>query len=229
MVCLDIGSNIGYYALLESGIIGKEGKVICIEPSILNFEYLKKNLEMQGQSNTEIYNIAAGDVDTEVNFLIDNQSNLCRVVKDEQLSKTNGHNEDNDKIQNQLSRIPMKQIDTLVDDIGIDKLDFIRMDPEGYESNIYEGMRYTLRRFKPMLFIEFHRMYLGIEGTKNLLLNLRNNEGYESLFYIPRWIDFPIVASTKNIQKTTISELLKKLDNDRLPQVFSLFLVNNRR
>ena len=46
MICLDIGSNIGYYALLEHKLVGKEGKVIAIEPSPLNFQYLQKNIKL---------------------------------------------------------------------------------------------------------------------------------------------------------------------------------------
>ena len=123
----------------------------------------------------------------------------------------------------------MKRIDSLIEDLAIDKLDFVRMDPEGYEAKIYQGMKSTVRKFKPMLLIEVHRTYLGIEGTRNLLRDLRDNDGYESLYYIQRWIDFPIIASTKYIQKMPISELVKKLDKDRLPAVFSLFLVNKRK
>ena len=104
MVCLDIGSNIGYYAVLESRVVGKEGKVICIEPSPLNFQYLKKNLETQGKSNIGMYNIAVGDIDSHVNFLTDSQSNLCRVVnEDEQIPMTNGNNGDKHKNKNKLS------------------------------------------------------------------------------------------------------------------------------
>ena len=46
MTCLDVGSNIGYYASLESKLVGEEGKVICIEPSPINFRYLQKKFEV---------------------------------------------------------------------------------------------------------------------------------------------------------------------------------------
>ena len=41
MTCLDIGSNIGYFAFLENKLAGKKGSVIAIEPSPLIFEILK--------------------------------------------------------------------------------------------------------------------------------------------------------------------------------------------
>ena len=41
MICLDLGSNIGYYAIIESNIVGKTGKIFAIEPSPVNFPLLK--------------------------------------------------------------------------------------------------------------------------------------------------------------------------------------------
>ena len=53
MVCLDIGANIGYYVTLESKMIGDQGKIIAIEPSPLNFDYLKRNMMLQTTKNIE--------------------------------------------------------------------------------------------------------------------------------------------------------------------------------
>jgi len=80
MVCIDLGSNIGYYAVLESKLVGEQGKVIAIEPSPQNYKYLEKNLAMQKNSNTESHNFALGDTDGIVRFLIKKKSNLSKVV-----------------------------------------------------------------------------------------------------------------------------------------------------
>ena len=42
MSILDIGANIGYYPLMELKLIGKEGRLIAIEPSSSNISLLKK-------------------------------------------------------------------------------------------------------------------------------------------------------------------------------------------
>ena len=82
MTCLDVGGNIGYYTLLESNIVGNDGKVIAIEPSPPNFKHLKKNLSIQDAKNVDAYNFAAGDVDGEVNFLVYRESNGSFTIPD---------------------------------------------------------------------------------------------------------------------------------------------------
>ena len=42
MTTVDIGANLGYYALLEASIVGDEGKVIAFEPVPRNFNILVK-------------------------------------------------------------------------------------------------------------------------------------------------------------------------------------------
>ena len=44
MRIFDIGANIGYYAIMESKMVGEEGTVIAIEPSPSNIGLLKRNL-----------------------------------------------------------------------------------------------------------------------------------------------------------------------------------------
>ena len=48
MSVLDIGANIGYYALMELNLIGKTGNLIAVEPSPSNVDLLKRNLSLNG-------------------------------------------------------------------------------------------------------------------------------------------------------------------------------------
>lgn len=219
MVCIDIGSNIGYYVLLESRVVGDSGKVIAIEPSPKNFNYLRINLVQQKAFNVEPKNFAIGDSNGEIEFLISDRSNYCRVA-------THGQMEF-DTIE-KIIKIQAKRLDSFLEENPLEKLDFIRMDVEGYESNIYEGMKNTVSIFRPMLLIEVHKIYLGVEGTKKFLLELKN-DGYEINYYIPREMDVPLMGSMKDVQKISIDELIRRLEEDFVSDNFHLFLVNHRR
>jgi FkbM family methyltransferase len=216
MYCLDVGSNIGYYACLESNAVGNTGKVISIEPSPINFKYLKKNIELQNMSNTEVYNFACGNENNKIEFLISDRSNWSRVATDKFVDAPP------DAILKTIT-VPVKTIDSIVVEKSLPRLDFIRMDVEGYEINIVEGMHKTLDKFKPLLHMEVHLFLLGISETKKLLQNIQKH-GYEILYYIPREMDVPFLGSKSDIKTISFEKLFDYLENDQLPMNFMLFM-----
>lgn len=216
MVCLDVGGNIGYYTLLESNIIGNGGKVIAIEPSPPNFQHLKKNLEIQDTQNVDAYNFAAGDVDGTVNFLVYQESNGSFTIPDGETTNLPG----------ELIKVKAKRLDTFLDEINIEHVDFVRMDVEGYESHIIQGMKNTIQKSKPMFQIEVHASLLGKEGTRNFLKDFQNF-GYEAKYYVPRDIDLPIIGSMRDVKQYDIDTLLEMLENESLSHFFNLCLKFN--
>lgn len=53
-VVIDLGANIGYFALLAAKLVGPTGKVFAFEPEPQNFSYLKKNVELNNYTNVMI-------------------------------------------------------------------------------------------------------------------------------------------------------------------------------
>ena len=45
-VIIDLGANIGYYALMEANIVGNDGYVYALEPSPSNADMLRKNISL---------------------------------------------------------------------------------------------------------------------------------------------------------------------------------------
>ena len=219
MTCLDIGSNIGYYVCLENKIVGQNGKIIAIEPSPINFKYLQKNINLQNTTNIELFNFACGNKDGTIDFLVSNRSNWSRVVSDDLIDAPP------DAILETIS-LPIKKLDSFIHEQDIKKLDFVRMDVEGYELNILDGMKETLRRFKHLLQIEVHLFILGIESTRKLL-NIFKNLGYTISYYIPREMDAPIIGDSKDIKTPSFQEIEKDLDSNKLHMNFMLFLKHN--
>ena len=70
MTILDIGSNIGYYLLMELNLIGKNGNLISVEPSNSNIELLKKNLILNNFHEIEIHEGAISDKESEKDFFL---------------------------------------------------------------------------------------------------------------------------------------------------------------
>ena len=60
-VVVDVGAGIGEFAVLASDKVGKEGKVIAIEPSPDDFKTLKDNIRLNGCNNVIPINSAVSD------------------------------------------------------------------------------------------------------------------------------------------------------------------------
>ena len=60
-VVIDVGAGIGEFAILASNRVGKDGKVVAIEPSPADFETLRENIKENGCSNVIPINSAVSD------------------------------------------------------------------------------------------------------------------------------------------------------------------------
>ena len=214
MVCLEAGANIGYYTLLESILVGKMGKILAIEPSPKNYAKLIENIKLNNIENVSTFNFACGDREGKIKFLISKKSNRCTTI-------------DNNKMLIQPSDtiidVDVMKLDTFLEEKNIEKIDFIRMDVEGYENHIIKGLVKTIQKFHPMFQIEIHKKLMSIEDTKNILLEFSNN-GYECKYYIPRDLDMPLIGTIDDVKSFSLNDLMIKLEQNNLPGVFCLFL-----
>lgn len=213
MNCLDIGSNIGYYALLESKKIGQSGNVWAIEPSPENFSTLIENIKLQDNKNVKAFNFAIGDQNGEIEFIISKKSNWSKIK------------EENDPIElgDKIIKVPLKTLDSFSEENNFEKIDLLRMDVEGYENKIILGGLKFLKKFKPIIMIEIHKMIMGKNETKKILEKLKEMN-YENRYFIPRIFDSQIIGNKKDIKRFTINDILKRLEEDTLPDVFQLTL-----
>ena len=130
-VALDIGAHIGYYTLLLAKLVGKRGEVIGFEPDQDNFQLLKKNVMVNGYTNTILESNAVSNTVGAVT--------LYRSA----LSSAKGklHNSDNCE--------PI-QVDAVTLDryfAGYERgIDFIKIDAEGAEARILQGADSVLRK-----------------------------------------------------------------------------------
>ena len=158
----------------------------------------------------EAYNIAISDNDGEVPFKLEERSNASKVV---------GRYRSGDS-----SIIPVQSLtlDTLSSRLRLNRVDMIRMDVEGHEVNIFRGWKETLRRYRPMVFVEFHGA-IGRHATIDLLKSL-GQEGYGRAIHVHRIVNEPLIARTEDIHETTVSEMLERFRAGQLlPLDFHLF------
>jgi len=164
MNILEVGGNIGYYLLIEAKLIGSEGKIYVFEPSPYNIDRLKKNIEINNYNNVEIFSYAVGDSNSYAKFYISKRSNLCGFNK----------TEDNDSVLD----VKIIKLDDFLKD---KKVDFIRMDIEGYEKEALMGLEQNLKsdRAPKYFFIEIHSVALNQKGSSaREIINYLKKYGY---------------------------------------------------
>ena len=137
-VVYDIGANVGYYSLMSSVGVGKNGTVHAFEPSPRNINFLKKHLEINHINNVTIHEVAVSDKVGTVHFLDDGDPVARRI------SKTGG------------LEIETVSIDILIDTNIIAPPQHIKIDVEGAELEVLRGAKNLLSKNKPELFVETH-------------------------------------------------------------------------
>ena len=162
-VVLDIGANIGYFALLESTIVGPSGKVYAVEPSPVNYQRLNENTKLNKCDNIETFNLALGNRIGTAEMYISNYSNWSRLVE-----KTGF-----DKICDVVT-VPITTIDRFLKNKK--KPSLIRMDVEGYEINIFRGMNETLKTCNSGIFLEFHPSVISKDDKADFFHILKKNK-----------------------------------------------------
>lgn len=132
---VDVGANIGHYTLIAADSVGKEGKVIAIEPDKVNCEYLRKNLVLNSVFHVEIHECAVGAVEEEkVLFLSDINVGDHRTWDDGKGRKQN--------------KVKQTTIDKIVDGR---KVDLIKIDVQGAELSVLQGARKTIKRLTDLV------------------------------------------------------------------------------
>lgn len=73
-VVLDIGAHIGYYTLIASKLVGKDGLIFAFEPDYKNFKLLKKNVKKNNRTNVLLVNKAVTDRKGKIKLYLNKQN-----------------------------------------------------------------------------------------------------------------------------------------------------------
>lgn len=138
---LDIGANIGYTASIFASAIDSGSKVFAFEPDRLTYSVLHDVVQRKGLVETvETINAAVGNFDGEIKFWHNNKHPADHRVATEQFRE-------HSPADAVYSTIPLTSIDTFVANRGLQKISFIKIDVQGYELAVCEGMENTLGSF----------------------------------------------------------------------------------
>lgn len=153
----DIGANIGIYALFFAHRVGPKGRVLSVEPQPHIARLLQTNMGLNAAHQVSVWQGAMGEAAGRLQLPpIDYSQNV---------------NFGGIALKQRTSGVTV-EVRTL-DSVAFERCDFIKMDVEGMEPAVFAGALATIRKFRPILWMEADR-----PGSGEQLAALARPEGY---------------------------------------------------
>jgi len=140
-VVIDVGAHMGFFTLKISRNVKK---VVAVEPDPVNFKFLTFNMRLNK---------------------VDDRVVLCNLALGERGGQVfldrSGYGFGRSKITTEKTDclVETRIMDSLVEEIGLDRVDLIKIDTEGNELQILKGAEKTLQKYKPDLLLAAYHFY----------------------------------------------------------------------
>jgi len=146
MRVLDVGANYGYYSLLMADLVQGHGRCEAFEPNPKVAELLRRSLSVNGfEGRSRVWEIALSNRDdASVNFFVPHSEpkNAHLIAQVDESRSAEGY----------FTKVGVRSLDGLAKDLG--RVDFLKMDAEGAEIHIIEGMHAIVREQRPIMVVE---------------------------------------------------------------------------
>jgi FkbM family methyltransferase len=149
---LDIGANIGYTACVFAAATRANrkapGRVYAFEPDLVSFRTLGEIVRRKNLGDSvEMFNLAVGRADGSLEFWHNEEHSADHRVVTERFKSLR-------PVGEMITMVAVTSVDSFVAARNLQNISFIKMDVQGYELAVCEGMRLTLEKF-PGLSIAF--------------------------------------------------------------------------
>jgi FkbM family methyltransferase len=163
-VVLDVGANIGAHTVPLAQLAGEGGAVVAFEPQPVLHRILCANLALNSVPNAVTYAMALGS-----------SQGTCRIPILNYAEPYNFGGVSMDMAA-EGEVVPMGRLD----DFQLDRVDFVKLDVEGFESQVLEGAADTIARCRPVMYIENDR-----EEKSAALIQRLLDMGYRLWWHTP--------------------------------------------
>lgn len=173
-VVLDIGAHVGYSAVLFAEWVGASGHVYCFEPLPPHAEQIAENMRLNDYQKrvSIIRKAASGEIGTASFHYSMNQNTGIGSLR-----VGRGHNH--------ILQVETVALDAWRAANGIRQVDFLKLDVEGAEALVLEGMAEGLSLHEySILLVELHASELPKFGSSvELVLSKIKEYGYRILYW----------------------------------------------
>ena len=147
---VDVGANIGYNAIHAARLAGRRGRVFAVEPTPDNLDVLRRNLEAARLANVIVTPVAAGRAAGVRKLFVRGPRSAVNSLFAESCYAT----------VTDVLQVPVMPLDELVDGTA----DVVKIDVEGAELDVLEGMPRLLKAAPRALIVEWHPTLQSMAG-----------------------------------------------------------------
>jgi FkbM family methyltransferase len=142
---VDVGAHVAVFTLMASR---RARRVVAIEPHPFNYKLLLKNIALNKLTNVTPVNVALSNYCGNAKLYIAKNSG-AHTIEEEMVDRYKiKHHFDVDK----YVEVKVKTLDSLADELELDEVTFIKVDPEGSELNVLKEAERTLKENDAFLF-----------------------------------------------------------------------------
>lgn len=173
-VVLDIGANVGAHTLFLARAVGEAGRVVAIEPTDYAFAKLSANCALNPELAKRIQCLQAMLVASE-----DGALETPQLYSSWPLAEEPGlHGLHQGRLMT-TSGARARTLDSLVRGLGLDRVDCIKLDIDGFECGMIRGAGEVLERWHPTIVMELAPYALREQGESlHALLGLLTGHRY---------------------------------------------------
>lgn len=159
-VVLDIGANVGLHTAMLSRRVG-DGRVIAFEPVSEMMTQLSINCAFNRERNVTLVECALGEETGHADIQV-SQGEPGMEGTNSMIDSVHIANRPDNY---QRRTIQVRRLDDIANELGItERIDFIKIDTEGFEPMVIKGGLETLRKTRPAMLVEAHSTRLKQVG-----------------------------------------------------------------
>ncbi len=188
MTVLDIGANIGAHTLHLGRLVGTSGRVVAFEPTTWAFDKLMNNLALNPKISAQVTPRQVMLMGDSAQAVPENIPSSWPLKSDQDV-----HPKLRGRDMATTGSIAMT-VDSFLSQTKANKIDFIKLDVDGYECDVLSGMPGTLQKERPIILMELSP-YVLIEKGHSIqkLMDILDSAGYR-LFHLDGQTPLPWMA-----------------------------------
>lgn len=166
MQLFDIGTNIGETLLNMARLTGPSGRVFGFEPVHENFEKCMTNLALNKFNHVKVRQAALSDKNETLYFGHGANLNSGGIF----MTRNSGQDS---------PAVKAMTLDQVVMEEGLTAVSLLKIDVEGFEYNVLQGGSASIKKYRPLLFVEVDDEHLKRQGVSaEMLESLIKSYGY---------------------------------------------------